>query len=133
MIWAENRYTYPMKIYIAALLVAIALLAAHLAGLDGWYFNYFWYDTMMHLLGGVGIGLFAWALLASFRSGMYLRTRNVIVMVIVVGLVWEYFEIHFQLTGHPLWTKWYYIDTVKDIINDTVGGAVVAYFSRRAS
>ncbi len=118
-----------MKLYISALIILIAVLVAHIAGLDGPYYTIKSYDIFMHLLGGVGIGLFAAAMLQSYQDGILLNRRNLVAAVIAVGIVWELFEIYYNLTGHPLWSKLYYIDTVKDLIMDIIGGSIVAYFT----
>lgn len=126
-LWDKNLYTYAMRTYISAMVVLAIVLAAHIFGLDGLYYRIDSYDIFMHILGGVGIGLFAAALLRSYRSGMYFSKKNVVYMVVIVGIVWELFEIYYQITGHPLWTELYYIDTVKDLIDDTIGGTFIAW------
>ena len=126
-------YNYGMITYICALIVLAALLAAHVCGLDGYYFIYPWYDIMMHILGGVGVGLFLAAIFKSYKSGVLFERRTIIIGVIFVGLVWEVFEMYYHLTAYPLWTKLYYLDTVKDLIDDTIGGAFIAYIVTRTS
>ncbi|MBP6858368.1 MAG: hypothetical protein KBC33_00885 [Candidatus Pacebacteria bacterium] len=120
-----------MRIYISAFIVLALVLGAHISGLDGYYYTIDGYDVFMHIAGGVGIGLFVAALLRSYRQGALFSRRNVILGVIVIGIVWELFEIVYKLTGHPLWTKLYYIDTVKDMVDDVLGGAVVAWILGR--
>lgn len=120
-----------MKTYISALVVLGIVLFAHISGLDGLYYQIDSYDIFMHILGGVGIGLFSAALLRSYRYGAFFSRKNIVLMVIVVGIVWELFEIYFKLTGHPLWTKLYYIDTVKDLVDDTIGGVFIAWIVNR--
>ncbi len=119
-----------MKTYIYALLVLIAVLLAHLLGINGLYFQFPPYDIFMHILGGIGIGLFITAFVKSnfshFTSALHVR-RNIVVGVFLVGVVWELFEMYFNIAGAPLWTKAYYIDTVKDLIDDMIGGAIVVW------
>ena len=123
-----------MKIYIFALVVLTAVLLAHLLGINGLYFQYSFYDIFMHILGGVGIGLFITAFVKSnfshFTNALHVR-RNIVIGVFLVGIVWELFEIYFNIAGAPLWTKAYYIDTVKDLIDDMIGGAIVAWVAFR--
>lgn len=120
-----------MRIYISAFIVLALVLGAHIIGLDGYYYTIDSYDIFMHIAGGAGIGLFVAALLRSYRQGALFSRRNIILGVIAVGIVWELFEIYYELTGHPLWTKLYYIDTVKDMIDDVLGGVVVAWILGR--
>ncbi len=121
-----------MITYIFALVILAIVLVAHMFGLTGPYVTIPGYDIMMHILGGVGIGLF-FAAFIKLHGQFIVNKRSVIIWgVIIVGLVWEYFEIHFKLTGHPLWSKLYYIDTVKDLIDDTIGALIVVYLINRS-
>lgn len=117
-----------MIIYIFALIILAIVLVAHIFGLTGPYVTIFGYDIMMHVLGGIGIGLFVAAIIKMHGQNIINKRRLIIISVIVVGMVWELFEIYYKLTGYPLWTKLYYIDTVKDLIDDTIGALIVAYF-----
>ncbi|MDQ2932847.1 MAG: hypothetical protein M3Q80_00510 [bacterium] len=120
-----------MKLYICAFVVVSIVLGAHIFGLKGLYIDIPTYDIMMHMIGGVGIALFLSALFQSYKTGEFFSAKNIVVGVFIIGIIWEYFEIHFGLLGHPLWSKLYYIDTVADIINDIIGGSIVAYVVTR--
>ena len=117
-----------MKTYIAALLVLIATLIAHIFGTKGLYWSVPAYDVYMHILGGIGIGL---AIVGFIRSNFQkLENKGVVVIigVMVVGIIWELFEAYFNVAAAPVGTRAYYIDTVKDLIDDIVGGALVAQY-----
>lgn len=90
--------------------------------------TYFWYDIMMHILGGVGIGLFVAAIINLHGQSIKNKRKFIIFSVIIVGFVWELFEIYYDLNGYPLWSKLYYLDTIKDLIDDTIGASLVAYW-----
>ncbi len=119
-----------MKLYIYALVVLVVVLIAHLLGIGGLYFQYPFYDIFMHILGGIGIGLFITAFVKSnfstYVSALHIR-RNIVIGVLLVGIVWELFEMYYNIAGAPIGTKAYYIDTVKDLIDDMIGGAIVAW------
>ena len=125
-----------MKLYIYALVVLLATLGAHLMGINGLYFRYPFYDIFMHILGGIGIGLFITAFVKSnfstYVSALHIR-RNIVMGVLLVGIVWELFEMYYNIAGAPIGTKAYYIDTVKDLWDDVIGGTLVAWivFRRR--
>lgn len=120
-----------MHIYIAALLVLIVVLFAHILGIESLYYTVEVYDVFMHFLGGVGIALFVVALLRSYRDGALFSAKNLLVSVIIVGIVWEIFEIAFGLTGHPVGSRLYTIDTIQDLIMDTLGGVSVALICKK--
>ncbi len=125
-----------MITYMFALLFLCATLIAHLFGIYGWYMRFPAYDIFMHILGGVGIGLFITAFVKSnfksFAQAASIR-RNIVIGVLAVGIVWELFEMYFNIAGAPLWTKAYYIDTAKDLINDCIGGVIVGWICFRKS
>lgn len=112
-------------------MVVVAVLVAHISGLDGLYWDIPNYDVFMHILGGLGIGFFVYALVRSFDQKWLSKTINLVLLVICAGLVWELFEIYYNIAGHPLWTKLYYIDTIKDFVNDTIGGAIAVWLCKR--
>ncbi|MEI6305103.1 MAG: hypothetical protein WCP09_03775 [Candidatus Taylorbacteria bacterium] len=116
-----------MKIYIYAFLVLAATLIAHLFGINGLYWNIPSYDIFMHILGGVGIGLFVLAFLKSNFSRFADKKVVIVLGVLGVGIIWELFEMYFNIAGAPVGTKAYYIDTTKDLFDDMVGGAIVAW------
>lgn len=113
-----------MKIYLYALLAVAATLVFHIIGLDGGYMALPIYDVFMHILGGLAIGL---ALLAVFRTRAGSSAhfaRNIVIGVFIAGLAWELFEVVYDLAGYPLWTTNYYLDTLKDLLDDIIGGIV---------
>ncbi len=120
-----------MLTYLWALIILAIVLAAHLLGLTGLYVTFFWYDIMMHILGGVGIGLFVTAIVNMHFPAIVNRRRFIIVSVVIVGIVWELFEAYYDIAGYRFGTKLYYLDTIKDLIDDTIGASLVAYWVTR--
>ena len=116
-----------MKLYIYAFLVLVATLVAHVLGINGLYWDIPPYDIFMHILGGIGIGLFVLAFLRSNFSRFADKKVVIVLGVLGVGIIWELFEMYFNIAGAPVGTKAYYIDTTKDLFDDMVGGAIVAW------
>jgi len=120
-----------MRIYVFALIAALITVFAHYPGLRGWYMEYWWYDIFMHMMGGLAIGLL-WAAIATLFG---ISSRNMWIYIIygtlAIGLAWEIFEVYFHLTGYPIGSRLYYIDTLIDILNDIIGGSVAAYIATR--
>ncbi|MCD5382426.1 MAG: hypothetical protein LR017_03925 [Candidatus Pacebacteria bacterium] len=87
------------------------------------YWRFPWLDIPMHLLGGVAVAL-ALLLLLQWIPRMprrYLALFPIVMGVLVVGLVWEVFEIW---AGIPLIEPGFERDMLLDICMDIVGGAV---------
>ena len=91
--------------------------------------EYYWYvafpplDIFIHFLGGDCIAL---SVLYVFKENKY-----IIPLTIVAGICWEIFEVYFGIAGHPFGTYLYNIDTVKDLIMDTLGAVAVYYINRK--
>lgn len=90
------------------------------------YWSLWWYDIVMHFLGGLWIALIAlWAYKAfagedAESNKGYLTA---LIIVVVVGILWEVMEI---LVGLTLTQANYEMDTVLDLIMDVVGAICAA-------
>jgi uncharacterized BrkB/YihY/UPF0761 family membrane protein len=107
-----------LKIAVLTLATLLIVLFMHVKGIENHlYLTYWFYDIIVHFLGGVGIAL---ASLYIFKNPKYIIPAS-----IFAGIIWELFEICFNITGSKLWTNPYYIDTVKDLFDDTLGAVFV--------
>lgn len=118
-----------IKRYILALVVLLIILLAHiLAMFNGWYYIQY-FDVGMHIAGGFGIALLCIAIMGKKTSYLSNKTifRNIILGTMFFGLLWEIFEIVEDVSGFPLWSNPYIIDTLKDLIDDFIGGAIASF------
>ncbi len=116
-----------MQNYIYALIVLIVLSIIHFWGLDGAYVRYQWLDIVTHGLVCFGIGISIAAFIVN-RSWKHLNKPWIIALLtLVVGIAWEWLEAVYDITGYPVGTKMYYLDTTKDLIIDFIFG----YFGAR--
>lgn len=107
-------------------LFAALILAALLATLQHWalreylYWQYPWFDTPMHFLGGLTAGTFIVGLLRKKRAQLFLLG------MVLVAVGWEVFE--FSI-GIPREANFVF-DTSLDLLMDTVGMATVYLVAR---
>ncbi len=123
-----------------ATLLFILLLASALAFLEGLaiqyflYWRFFWYDIMMHFLGGFIISaLYIWYVhfeAPETRKKMLLTFRNTLLFVFAVGVVWEIFEAVIHVDAEYTQAYWAF-DTVKDLIMDCIGGSVAYWVTKQ--
>lgn len=73
--------------------------------------------------------------MAGFFTFVFLRitrlpesTKNVLIGVMIVGVGWEVLELLYKVNA--LSTR-YWIDTVKDLIDDTIGGFISIYIWKK--
>jgi len=99
-------------------LAAVIALLQKIALAEFLYWKWWWFDVLMHFLGGVlvgGIGLIA---------SDFLKTPRVLTLIIAllgIGIGWEVFEWMFGLYDGA----WDPVDTFTDLIMDTLGVLVV--------
>ena len=110
----------------AQFVVLIVTAFLHLLGF--WlylYWVFWWYDVVLHALGG------AWVALAALWFFTYIGKSQpsavTLACVIVVGVLWEIFEV---LIGIPRESN-YVLDTSLDLLMDIVGALLTLFFLRR--
>ena len=99
------------------------------------YWIVFWFDFLMHFLGGAWIALITY-ILFSYAE----KERNtaipplvlcIAMMVILVGVMWEWLEIN---NGLSQLEKNYFIDTLSDFVFDVTGAsALYLFISKKAN
>jgi hypothetical protein len=120
--------------YLLAVGTILLVAMLHIpATVFDWYFYFWWYDVMMHFLGGVAAGFGGVALWFTLFPDLSVRTREilgqalfVLGFVAIVGIGWEWSEaiigsLEVSSLGmmQPGLT-----DTMLDFYFDLLGGAV---------
>ncbi len=118
----------------AAAVIAVICVLNLLATLFYWYSTIWWFDILMHFLGGFFIGLLAYWISTSFIPARFLPTTIMgwisvlILSVCIIGFLWEAYELVVDLcTGAQ---GYGYLDGISDMFNDLSGGffSVIAIF-----
>lgn len=110
----------------ALVLALIAFLYLHLGIREGFVFTIFWFDILLHVLGGFWSALAVAWFFSLF--GVRLSFFLLFLLVLLIGISWEAFEYVFEIGGSNFMS--YEVDTVKDTINDLIGGVVGAALAR---
>ncbi|MFA6324652.1 MAG: hypothetical protein WCX46_00245 [Candidatus Paceibacterota bacterium] len=91
-----------------------------------WYSSIWWFDMLMHFMGGFWLGL-VFILLFWNKIFDFNLILKIILGVLFIGLGWEFFEI----TVNHFTIKEYFnvLDTISDICFDIAGGIfAILYF-----
>jgi hypothetical protein len=106
---------------VAALLLSTLLLAGHMLALEHYlYWRYWWFDVVMHVLGGLVFGAIGVAL--RLRAALF----SLCIVLVIFG--WEVFEyINNISTNQPH----FYLDTLIDLVLGALGAAVIYVFARK--
>ena len=115
------------RILVQALLAMILLALLHFLALHFYfYWQLWWFDIVMHFLGGIVVGLGAmWALMGYSRyRGSVFTARQTLVFVLATTLLvafsWEIYEFQFGLFDPTD----YGLDSSLDIVMGTLGAIV---------
>ncbi len=119
------------------ILMFFMFIADILAGSFFWYYTIFWFDMIMHFLGGFWVGLFfIWFFsIVGLPAPKWVKDLNssrklifkTILFVLFIGISWEVFEI--IVKNHIGQEPFSILDTTSDIFFDLSGGvSAILYF-----
>jgi hypothetical protein len=123
--------------------LGIFILIAHFLGIYyNWYVILGWYDIPMHMLGGLWVGLMLAHFFGQKHSLIDPGNRFWLTFVFIlgtttaIGVFWEFYEFFVsQILPHlaPSFDigHMYLADTLKDILDDMVGGSsagIISFF-----
>lgn len=120
---------------ITLLLSTLVVLAVtHISALTFFfYWKYWWLDIVTHILGGVSVAL-GFFVLQSFIPRIpkrYLAFIPALAVVLIVGLLWEWYEVIFDIS--VLDPNDFVIDTITDLVMDMIGGTIGYVIGNRVS
>ena len=96
-----------------------------MANLFHWYSSVWFFDMIMHFLGGVWVGFgLLWLFVPKVFN--FKVVFQILFGVILVGLAWEVFEflVNENIAKNPFDLK----DTTSDLFFDTLGGLVAVWY-----
>lgn len=114
-----------LSIFFAAVVGLVAVLYT-LGYQYSLLWHWWWYDSILHTLGGVAIGIFA------VRLAQFFNTRDLMLVLgfgVFIGVGWELFE---WTLGMPrsIFLN-YAVDTIKDLVFDMTGAILGLLIARR--
>jgi hypothetical protein len=112
-----------------AYLIIFIFLANFLANKFYWYSSIWYFDIIMHFLGGFWVGILALYILG-IKSISWRTILKIIICVLAVGIGWEIFEaiVDKVVSKNPFNT----LDSFSDIFFDVAGGTVsIFYYMKR--
>ncbi len=84
------------------------------------YYEIWWLDIPMHILGGFGVASLANAILV-YRGAKSTYWR-LFIAYLFVALVWELYEYATSVFGDAIWGG--YVDPIKDLFDGAIGASV---------
>jgi len=115
-----------MRTYIFSLVIMIVVYFFHRWGLEVGYERFPWLDIVSHSLVCFAIALFIAATIFQKLPHTRYKKGVIVASTFIVGFLWEGLEIHNNMSMAPLWSYWWYFDTVKDLIVDTLSATLAA-------
>lgn len=129
------------------ILTIIVVYFDRIAQVNFLYWRFWWFDIMMHFLGGLLMGLIA--LWLYFLSNYFKKDNNSFdlilktsikkvfilsfIFVMIVGIGWEIFEFIMGISFADGYVLGYIIDTSSDLVMDVIGSFLASFILLIAS
>lgn len=128
---------FKQKPFLASIIIGLLLISLHLLGSYwSWYWKYFYFDTLVHIISGMWVALtILWLAicLGQIKDLKEYKVKSFLIAFvasILAGVFWEIFENLSQTTFTEM--AGYYLDTATDILNGGLGGLLAyLYFIKR--
>jgi hypothetical protein len=94
----EKRYKINIPSEIEIVVVLFIYAGIFLGDMRGFYNDFWWWDSLLHLIGGIGLGFLGFLILYYFyKTGKFQASPKVIVLfafcfALSIGALWEIFE-----------------------------------------
>ena len=122
MFLSNNTYTCRLQLLLLLLVSSSLTIILHAIGLEFFlYWSLWWFDILMHALGGFSLGL----LCVLLFPDRYRYLRYIILFGVIIG--WEVFEVVF--INIETGTVSYAIDTVLDLVIGFTAAHIAIRFS----
>jgi hypothetical protein len=123
----KNIFTnLTILLYLIVILHILALFFS-------WYWSIWWYDIVVHTLGGVwvgGIALWLYFIYKDIYTNKNISKLMIIavslLVTLLIGVLWEVFE--FSLDTFIVFQPNDLVDTASDIGSDIVGSLLVSFY-----
>jgi len=104
-------------------------IVSELGNMFYWYSLVWYFDIIMHTLGGLWVGMFFSYIFSRQKDFVFTRRfcSQVLLATIVVGILWEFYEFYiYQIVEG---SSFDFLDTASDVMFDTLGAsAALLYF-----
>jgi hypothetical protein len=91
------------------------------------YYELWWLDIPMHIMGGFGVASLTSAILSYFDEET--SFWKLFVVYAVVAIAWESYEYMRDIVSYTEWNGWF--DTLKDFVDGLIGVGFAYFFIRR--
>ena len=110
------------EIFLSALYLVILYCLSHFI-FDPTYLYYeiWWLDIPMHILGGAGVASLAIAVL-NYKN-VKINYKKIFISILVVAIFWELYEYTCDFYSVGYW-KGNILDTLSDIANGIIGASI---------
>ena len=91
------------------------------------YYELWWLDIPMHIMGGFGVAAFTGSVLS--YKGVKISYGNLFIAYLVVASAWEIYEYFHNINTIQGWSGW--PDTIKDLVDGLIGMSIAYLFVRK--
>lgn len=128
----EKRYKIDLPVEFEIIAVLFIYASLFLGEVHGYYTRFWWWDIILHTGSAIALGFVGFTILFVLHKGNRIKASPLIIAIFTfffavgIGAVWEIFEFAMDQIFLMNMQKSGLIDTMWDLIVDSVGGLIAA-------
>lgn len=147
VVWSfQKKYQFKLPVELQLILILFIYAGVFLGGAQNFYYRFWWFDSLLHAISGLGLGFIGFLIPYSFyragklKAGFFFIALFGFCFAVTLGVVWEIFEFQMdQFFGLNMQkannleavygyfnTRLGVIDTMHDLILDSIGAFIAS-------
>lgn len=128
----EWKYDIDIPTEFELVIIAFVYASLFLGEAQQFYFRFWWWDKLLHLGSGIALGFIGFATMYILYKNQRLKASPFLIVVfafcfsLALSSLWEIFEFNMDYWFGTNMQKSGLIDTMLDLIVDTIGALIVA-------
>jgi hypothetical protein len=130
----EKKYKIDIPEELEIIAVIFIYCAIFLGEVHGYYTRFWWWDTILHTVSGIVLGLIGFIILFILYQGEKVRAKPFLIVLfsfcfaLALGSIWEIFEFSMDSLFGLNMQKSGLLDTMGDLIANSIGALIISLF-----
>ena len=130
----EKKYKIDIPEELEIIAVIFIYCAIFLGEVHGYYTRFWWWDTILHTVSGIVLGLIGFIILFILYQGEKVRAKPFLIVLfsfcfaLALGSIWEIFEFAMDSLFGLNMQKSGLLDTMGDLIANSIGALIISIF-----
>ncbi len=128
----ERNYKMNLPVEFELFVTLFIYASMYLGERFDYYYRYLWWDSLLHASSSIVLGIIGFLILYELHSEGKIKAKPIVIsffafsFAVAMGAIWEIFEFAMDVNFGTNMQKTGLLDTMSDIILDTLGALVAA-------